>query len=340
MIALLPPSTPTVRRRARAPVAALVALALPALFVQTAPASAAPPNVVADTPAVGALAAQVMGDLGHPVVLLSPGADAHDFQLRPSQAMALAGADILFWVGPALTPWLNRAIEGVGMRGDPVALLQADGAYLRRFDEGGAGDNGHDHGHGRDDDHREGERSAAAGALDDVDPHAWLDPHNAGVWIDAIAARLSAADPENAETYAANARAARARIAALDAELSAGLRPAQTAPLIVFHDAYGYFAEHFGLNVAGAIALGDAATPGAGRIAAIRERLIETGARCVFPEAQHDPALVRVVIEGTGARMGGALDPTGSAQPAGPDHYERLMRNLAETILACLQPEI
>lgn len=306
---------------------------LPCALVATfaaLPALAAPPQVVADTPAVGSLVSQVMGDLGNPDVLLATGADAHNFQMRPSQAVALAGADILFWVGPAFTPWLERAIEGVGLRGTSVALLQADGVVLRSYDEDD--DDGHDHGHGHD--------AETSDALDGIDPHAWLDPHNAGVWIEVVAARLSEADPGNAETYAANAEAAKDRIAALDADLSAALGPVRSEPLIVFHDAYGYFADHYGLTVAGTIALGDAAKPGAGRIAAMRETLVETGAACVFPEVQHDPALVRVVIEGTGARMGGALDPSGSSLPAGPDHYETLMRNLAETILACLRPRI
>lgn len=297
------------------------------------PVLAAPPQVVADTPAVGSLVAQVMGDLGRPDVLLAPGADAHHFQLRPSQAVALARADLVFWVGPEFTPWLERAIEGVGLRGTSVPLLRADGVVLRSYDGGHDHGDSHDHGNDLGDDH-------GTDPLNDTDPHAWLDPQNAAVWVDAIAARLAGADPGNAATYAANAQAARDRLAALDADLARVLGPVRTAPLILFHDAYGYFADHFGLTVAGTIALGDAAKPGAGRIAAIRETLVETGAACVFPEVQHDPALVRVVIEGTGARMGGALDPTGSALPAGPDHYETLMRTLAQTILTCLRPKI
>ena len=308
------PKSPRIRQSGRA----VFASALAATFA-AAPALAAPPQVLADTPAVGSLVAQVMGDLGRPDVLLAPGADAHDFQLRPSQAVALAGADLLFWVGPVFTPWLERAIKGVGLRGTSVPLLQAEGVYLRGYEDG------HDHG---------------TDPLNNTDPHAWLDPQNAAVWVDAIATRLAGVDPENAPTYAANAQAAREGLAALDADLAQALGPVRTAPLILFHDAYGYFADHYGLTIAGTIALGDAARPGAGRIAAIRETLVETGAACVFPEVQHDPALVRVVIEGTGARIGGALDPAGSSLPPGPDHYERLMRGLAETILACLRPKI
>lgn len=281
------------------------------------------PQVVADIPAVGSLVAQVMGDIGAPKVLLTSGADAHNFQLRPTQAGDLAGADLVFWIGPALTPWLDRAIEGVGLRGEQVALLAAEGVHLRSFD----GDS-----HDQDDAH--GDEHLGEG----VDPHAWLDPENAALWVDVIATHLAGTDPEHAATYAANAAAAKARIAALDAEISGTLSKLGDMPLIVFHDAYGYFADHYALTIAGSVALGDAARPSAARIAILREVLIETGARCVFPEAQHDPALISVVTEGTGAKIGGALDPTGSLLAYGPDLYNRLMRGLADTIADCARP--
>ena len=79
-----------------------------ALVLAAAPALAAPPKVMTDIPAVHALAAGVMGDLGTPGILLDQGADAHHFQLRPSQAKALSQADLLLWIGPRMTPWLER----------------------------------------------------------------------------------------------------------------------------------------------------------------------------------------------------------------------------------------
>ncbi len=103
-------------------------------------------------------------------------------------------------------------------------------------------------------------------AHDGTDPHAWLDPANAQVWLAAIADELSRLDADNAATYAANAKAAIARIAALDAEVAQTLAPAQGKPLIVYHDAYGYFAAHYGLSIFGSVALGDATAPGAARL--------------------------------------------------------------------------
>ena len=77
------------------------------------PAAAEVPRVITDIPPVQALVAQVMADLGAPVLLLDKGADAHSFQLRPSQAAALAEADLVVWIGPEMTPWLDRAVGGL-----------------------------------------------------------------------------------------------------------------------------------------------------------------------------------------------------------------------------------
>jgi zinc transport system substrate-binding protein len=90
--------------------------ALAALTLAAAPAAADVPVVVTDTPVVHSLVSLVMGDLGEPTVLVEPGADEHSFQLRPSQAAALADAGLVFWVGEELTPWLARALEATSGR--------------------------------------------------------------------------------------------------------------------------------------------------------------------------------------------------------------------------------
>jgi zinc transport system substrate-binding protein len=159
---------------------------------------------------------------------------------------------------------------------------------------------------------------------------------NVEIWLAQIAAELSEKDPQNAETYAANAAAARAEIGKLRQEIAATLAPVGTAPLIVFHDAYGYFSEEFGVNVAGTIALGDAAAPGAQRLAELRAQLQQEGAVCIFPEVNHSARYVDVVVEGTDIRIGGALDPEGMTLEPGPRLYPSLMRGLAQSIADCV----
>ncbi|MBN2630247.1 MAG: zinc ABC transporter substrate-binding protein [Rhodobacteraceae bacterium] len=312
------------------------------LLASTAlPALAQVPRVVTDLPAVHAITAQVMGDLGQPDLLLDKGGNAHNFQLRPSQARALSQADLVIWIGPEMTPWLDRALIGVTVGGEKLELLEAEGTFRRNFGDAAQHDHatGADHdptaatdaGHAKDT-HAEDAGHAHAG----LDPHAWLDPANAQYWAGLIAGELSRLDPENATTYAANAAATQTRISAMDTEIAAILAPIHDKPFVVFHDAYGYFAGHYDLTVAGSISLGDATSPGAARLRELSDTIAAGGALCLFPESQHDPALVTQMATGSNARIGAALDPSGSLIVPGPDAYDTLMRKLASTIAACL----
>ena len=311
-----------------------------ATLAATLPAMAEAPRVVTDIHPVHSLVAQVMGDVGTPELLLERGASEHDFQLRPSQAAGLAEADLIVWIGPELTPWLDRALDGLGEDAAKLGLLAVPGTMTQDFSENGA-HSGHDHDHDHEHAHDHEEPAKAADdhghSHDGLDPHAWLDPANAQVWLTAIAAELGRIDPANAATYTANANTAAAEIAALDAELAATLAPLQGKPIVVYHDAYGYLAAHYGLDIFGSVALGDATAPGAARLAELRDGVAAGTPVCLFPEAQHDPGLIEQVAEGTGARIGGALDPNGSMQDPGPGAYAALLRSLAQTMVDCVQ---
>ena len=324
------------------------------------PAMAEVPRVVTDLPAVHSLVAQVMGDLGQPQLLLDKGANGHSFQLRPSQAAELQEAGLVVWIGPEMTPWLDRALEGI-TGATQLRLLAAEGTYLQEFgatgghahseeghDEHGHEEHGHEeHGHeeakaeeGHDaqghEDHAAEDNGDDHAGHDHtgLDPHAWLDPANASHWLGLIAAELSRLDPDNAATYAANAATATESITALDAELATTLAPVKDRPLVVFHDAYGYFAAHYGLNIAASIAMGDAAAPGAKHIAEVQE-ILTKGPTCLLPEANHDDKLVVELAAATGAVLGAPLDPEGSTFDPGPTVYGDLMRSLAKSLATC-----
>ena len=295
-----------------------------ALAACLAPPALAEPRVVTDIAVVQSLVAEVMGGVTLPPVLLDPGANPHDFQMRPDQARALQQADLLIWVGEEMTPWLDRALPGSGAA--RLTLLDAPGTHLRAFDEAAHEDgDGHDQ---EDDQHGHDHEG--------IDPHAWLDPANGIVWAQAIAEALAASDPANAERYRTNAQAAIARITALDVEIADLLRPHAGTPFVVYHDAYGYFVEAYGLTLAGTLAQGDAAAPGAAQVIALQQAATDQGARCAFPERQAGAAAMQALAQDGGLRLGGALDPEGGAFDAGPDLYRDTLRGLAETIAVCL----
>ncbi|MCC5993748.1 MAG: zinc ABC transporter substrate-binding protein, partial [Rhodobacteraceae bacterium] len=126
-----------------------------ACAVLATPLAAHDLKVVTDTPVTHSLVAMVMGDGATPQLLLDRGGDPHSFQLRPTQAQALESADVIFWMGAELTPWMARAVSGMETRGTLVTLLESDGLHLQDYAHGHShDDHGHshdDHGHSHDD---------------------------------------------------------------------------------------------------------------------------------------------------------------------------------------------
>ncbi len=325
------------------------------------PASAhALDNVVASIKPVHSLVAGVMGDLGDPHLLVRGAASPHTYALRPSDAQALESARLVFWVGPNLEASLDRAIDSLGADATIVELGEAHGLTLLPFREGGAFE-AHEHGddedHGEEaghDDHDHEDEAADHDHDDDdhgemaeddhghedhdhgaYDMHVWLDPVNAAAIVQEIAEALAEADPENAAQYAENADRLNMRLEELTTEISAELEPVKDKPFVVFHDAYHYFENRFGIEAAGSITVSPEILPGAQRISEIQEKVRELGATCVFAEPQFEPKLVTVTTEGTGAGTG-TLDPLGAAIDDGPDLYFDLIRNMATSLKDCL----
>lgn len=322
-------------------------------------AQAEVPDVATDIAPVHGLVARVMEGLGAPHLVVRPGASPHGYSMRPSEARALDRAQVVFWVGPELEPWLEGSIHTLAADAVIVTLLDAPETGTLTFregtafaphahdeahdehgdedhDEAGHDDHDQDHAEDHDEDHADGhgEETAHAHDHDGIDPHAWLDPENAKAWLGIIAAELARLDPDNAERYAANATAGTAEIDAAMDDVRAMLAPVRDMRFVVFHDAYQYFESRFGISAVGAISLGDATDPGPARIEEIRETVTELDVTCVFSEPQFNQDLVRTVLDGTGGHSG-TIDPLGTGIPTGPDFYPALIRAVGEEMAAC-----
>ena len=298
------------------------------------------PKVATDITPVHSLVAQVMEGAGAPALLIAPGASPHGYAMRPSEASALEAADLVFWMGEGLTPWLEGSIASLAGDAHVIALLGADETRVLPFREGIAFDehDEQDDGHDDHDDHGQDDHGHDTHdhghAHDGADPHAWLDPANARVWLGVIAEELAEHDPENAALYKANAAAAQAEITTLEDDIAEQTAPLRDVPFLVFHDAYQYFEMRFDIAAAGAIALGDAADPGPARVAALRDMAKERDIACVFSEPQFDPKLVRTVF---GDSIGhGVLDPLASDVVPGPALYSEILRGMARAMTECL----
>ena len=188
-----------------------------------------------------------------------------------------------------------------------------------------------DHDHEKHDDHDGHDDHGHEG----VDPHDWLDPENAKAMVHEIEEALAKADPANAATYESNAEAVMAQLDSLVAEIDGELAPVKGRGYIVFHDAYQYFENRFGVSAIGSITVSPEVLPGAERVSDLQEKVRSLDATCVFSEPQFEPRLVATITENTNAGNG-VLDPLGASIDNGPNLYFTLIRNMARSLKDCL----
>jgi zinc transport system substrate-binding protein len=322
-----------------------------ALLVSASGVRADVPNVVVDIPPVFSLVSSVMQGVGTPKLLLRGNESPHNFALRPSQRRDLGQADIIFWIGEGLTPWLEKAQASLTQTPISVALGEQTGVVQLSFREGAFFENHDDHdGRGEvnghtEHNHEETHENAAAHDGKDhqdhaghdhagLDPHFWLDPENAIHWIYTIADILSQTDPENAGAYYANAAKTKASLELLNKNIAQQLAPHRAERFLIVHDAFQYFEARFGLAAQGAISDGHAAPPSAARILAIRKLMQDQKISCVFAEPGYNAKLLDNLISGTSVRLK-QLDPLGAGLPMDHTLYEAVLKNMADTMVAC-----
>ena len=281
--------------------------------------STAAPRVIADIAPVHGLVARVMMGIGTPVLLVEPGASAHDFSLSPSSTKALAQAAAVFWVGEPLTPWLKRPIENVAKNAKSVELLSLSEKFLLPARTSQKHAHNHQHGH----------------SLEDFDAHAWLDPKIASYWLKIIAESLSVIDPKNSAKYRENADVGQLQIETGLMELSKQLVPLKDMPVAAYHDAYQYLEHRFNLKFLGAIVDGDATPPSARRVAELRKRINQYEAFCILTEPQYPSQLIQSISSRNHVRHG-IIDPLGKDIPIGPGFYTAFLKSIGNSLSSCM----
>lgn len=289
------------------------------LFSLTTPAA----NVVVTIKPIHSLVSVVMEKVGTPILLLQGGESPHTYSLKPSQVKQLREADLVIWMGLGIERFLEKSLAMLPSQTKQLSLATVTGLTLLKVREGGAWEP-HSHHDASDSGHEE-----------HFDQHLWLAPDNVKIMVKAIAAALSQIDATNAARYRDNATRLSERLGQLDQELKVQLATTKNLPFLVFHDAYQYFEQHYGLTAVGAITLSPEQSPSAKRVHELRSRIKDLQVRCVFSEPQFEPALVTTLIEGTFARRG-TLDPLGAELPAGTEAYFSLLHELANSFNECL----
>lgn len=262
-------------------------------------------TAVATTTQVGDFVRQVGGERVEVEQILEPNADPHDYEPRPSDAVALGDAELVFRSGGELDEWLGELIDSAG--GDAQPLQLSDAVRLT-------------------------EREGA------VDPHWWQDPRNAVLAVNAIRDALAEADPAGRGTYRRNAAGYVRRLRRLDSQVAGCIErvPPRQRKLVTTHDALGYYADRYGLEVVGAIlpSLSSQAQPSSKDTAELVDQIERLGVRAIFPESSLNPKLERAVARETGAEVGDALwaDTLGPEGSGGATYIDSIQANTGSIV--------
>ena len=261
--------------------------------------AAADYTVIATTSVFADLAQLALGDNVTIETIIPAGVDVHTFEPSPADAQKLAGADLIVMNGLGLDEWALSLLEAAG-KGEEDVLELAEG-----IDESNAwvyleGEE-HDEEAGEEHSEEEGEEHGHGG----TDPHIWLDPKGAAIYVNRIAARVAAELPERAAEIESARDAGLAEIAALDEELRVGFAAVEASArkIVTFHDAFGYFARAYEIEIVGVAVEAPGQEPSAKEIAALIDAIKAAGVTSVFSEAQFPSKVLDQVAAETGATV-------------------------------------
>ena len=293
-------------------------------------------KVVASIKPIHSLASYLMDGVNKPDLIVDGYASPHGFALKPSHAKMLQNADLIFWVGEDLENFLEKPLNSIAKKAEKIELIEIKGLKKLKFRERNIFDEHDDHGHKehkdhghKEDKHDDGHEGHAHG---EHDPHIWLDPMNAKVIIKEITNQLVKLDSANSEKYKANSKAAIADIDSLIKSIKKDLN--KNSRVVVFHDAYQYFENRFGIKVLGALTVNTDVLPGAEQLAEIREVIEHEKVNCIFSEPQFNPSIIKTIAKDTNIKTG-VLDPLGATLDKGKGMYSELLKNMSSSFKGC-----
>jgi ABC-type Zn uptake system ZnuABC Zn-binding protein ZnuA len=274
--------------------------------VGASPSPGGPLNVVTTTTVFADIVKNVGGDRISVSSIVPPGVGPEDFEPKPDDAVKLSDAALIVSNGVGLDDFLQRLLTSAG--GDHPQLVLGEGIPTITIDG-------------------------------EPNPHFWLDPTLVKqYYLPAIAAKLSEIDPAGATTYQANSTAYGQQLDALDAELMAKFDqlPPENRKLVTFHDAFPYFARHYGFELVGVILANVGQEPSAAELAALVETVKGAHVKAVFSESQFSPELAQTLAQEAGIEHVVTTLYNDALGPAPADTYLGMMRWNADQIVGAL----
>lgn len=279
---------------------------------------------------IHSLVSEVGGDKVDTVLILPPGSSPHTYEATPSQIKDVQDTDIFFRVGGEVDEWIASVANTVS---DPNIISLNDNLELMPFglqgdhvdEEDEYGDEEeHDNHEAEMEDHEHGE----------LDPHTWLDPQMAIQMIQKIAEELGKIDDSNAEYYQENADSLMDNLNKKDQEWKDSLAGLDNTNIIVFHDAWGYFADHFGIDIVASFEPFPGKTPTPQYIAELEEEIEENNVKTIFVEPQLSQEAVNTLANDLNIEVK-VLDPLGGLEER--DSYINLIDFNIENIYQSLK---
>jgi ABC-type Zn uptake system ZnuABC Zn-binding protein ZnuA/ABC-type Mn2+/Zn2+ transport system permease subunit len=253
--------------------------------------------VVATTTQLGDFVREVGGNAVEVDQILQPNTDPHEYEPRPSDIADAVDAKLVFASGDLLDPWIEEVVSESGSDAGVVDLGAV--APIRLPGEGEHAEEEHEEG---TDEHEHDSR---------FDPHWWHDPRNAAAAVREIERQLAAADPGKRAVFARNANAYLAELRALDAAIAKCVNtvPPAQRKLVTDHDAFGYFAGRYGMDVVGAVIPSQTtqAQPSAKDLSELARTIEAEKVRAVFPESSLSPKVAEAIARQTGATVDDTL---------------------------------
>ena len=273
---------------------------------ESSPAVDARLRIVATTTVFADIVRNVAGDRAIVISIIPAGAGPEDYEPKPDDATKLADADLIVSNGVGLDDFLDQLIDAAGeaaaarlVLGDGIPTISVDG---------------------------------------EPNPHFWLDPNLVAThYVPAISAALARVDPAGADMFASNATAYVAKVEAVDAANKANIDtiPVANRKLVTFHDAFPYFAAHYGFQVVGVILANVGQEPTAADLAALVETVRAAHVKAVFSEAQFSPELAHTLADEAGITTVVTTLYNDTVGPPPTDTYLRMMEwNVNEIVQA------
>jgi len=286
-------------------------------------------KVVTTIKPLHSLISNVMDGVGNPSLIIEGSTSPHSFTLKPSHAKLLEEADIIFWVGEGMETFMERPLESIVKKAEVISFMELENIDKLKFREESIFEDHDDHDDHDGHDEHEDEHGHAHG---EFDAHIWLDPMNAKEMVHEIAHELSHLDPVNKDKYNANAEATNLALDEMIDDISQNIN--KDAKFVVFHDAYQYFEQRFGIRAAGALTLNTDVLPGAKQIDEIQNVIKDKGINCIFSEPQFNPKIISTISEDTNIKTG-VFDPLGANINSDKSLYFKLINNLSEELKGC-----